>query len=213
MTEHLEISKNALQATWDIDRQEAQATVSRGNHLKTMGHPSEGHIWLLPEETLFLLEQGALLCTITSTLLSLQQAYPMMLAKNEEEAKRSGKLTVDEFLVYGYLKRLGYIVRRCEASLKPRREVDVESGSWIWPFDGLVKGAVGVVETLNRGNWKRQRTTKDTTHYPLHSPRRLDKYVHGRTNRPTNPRPNTADKSSAAANKQTRYPATPIRRL
>lgn len=106
-----------------------------------MGHNVSGTTWLLPEEMLLLLEQGAAVCYIGDGRqpLSLQHAYAMMLGNEGGAVKQ---FSVEDFLVYGYLKRLGYIVRRTDfkvetpsGSRKPmqkggRELVPVASSSW-----------------------------------------------------------------------------------
>lgn len=85
----------------------------RGQHFRTMGRADrEGRMHLLPEETLYLLERGSLDVRWpeegpwAGLPVSLQAAYAML-------AGRDG-CSVERYVVYAGLKRMGYVVRRGE---------------------------------------------------------------------------------------------------
>ncbi|CAJ0851955.1 5343_t:CDS:2 [Entrophospora sp. SA101] len=67
-------------ATWySAPTNKALVTTIKGNHFHNMGHSISGQQWLLPEETLFLLERGSLVVYYNNTPISLQQAYNLMI--------------------------------------------------------------------------------------------------------------------------------------
>ncbi|KAI9458809.1 tRNA-splicing endonuclease subunit sen54 N-term-domain-containing protein [Russula earlei] len=130
-------SKSVSYAVWYPDLARAHVTVARGVHFTSMGHsvqrPSsrsssssgkpQKRLELLPEEALYLVEKGALFCWKASregeggdvewdsasqgAPMSVQQAYAEMIGKQD--------LTLDRYLAFAYLRRLGYIVTRAKS--------------------------------------------------------------------------------------------------
>ncbi|OKL57458.1 hypothetical protein UA08_07220 [Talaromyces atroroseus] len=115
-------------------------TNSKGPFFKTVGKTDRwNRTWLLPEEALYLLERGTLdirwPASITGTVqtetdaeemdipMSLQAAYACLMGR--------GGLTLERYIVYTGLKRLGYTLRRAPAWYgaqdEPETEPDGES--------------------------------------------------------------------------------------
>ncbi|CAJ0764300.1 10075_t:CDS:2, partial [Entrophospora sp. SA101] len=100
-------------ATWySTPTNKALVTTIKGNHFHNMGHSISGQQWLLPEETLFLLERGSLVVYYDNTPISLQQAYNLMICDWLSFEKYQMKKDQNKKIVYAYLKRIGYTVLR-----------------------------------------------------------------------------------------------------
>ncbi|KAI0051423.1 hypothetical protein FA95DRAFT_1587186 [Auriscalpium vulgare] len=124
-------SKSVSYAIWYPALARAHVTVARGVHFTSMGHsiarPSKENqskalkrLELLPEETLYLMEKGALFCwqwmetfveddlnsTTRGAPMSVQQAFAEMMGKED--------INLEKYHVYAYLRRLGYIVTRAK---------------------------------------------------------------------------------------------------
>ncbi|KAF7376322.1 tRNA-int-end-N2 domain-containing protein [Mycena sanguinolenta] len=128
-------SKAVSYAIWHPDIARAHATVARGVMFTSIGHSvprpvvtADGaqklhkRLELLPEEALYLIERGSMLCWKETTLclagvdgleevsgspMSAQQAFSDMIGTED--------LTLERYQVYAYLKRLGYVVTRTAA--------------------------------------------------------------------------------------------------
>ncbi|CCL99722.1 uncharacterized protein FIBRA_01744 [Fibroporia radiculosa] len=125
-------SKSISYAIWHPDIARAHVTVARGVHFGTMGHSVarasstqndtkklQKRLELLPEEAIYLVERGAMLCWKASNLplsetpgleeidgvpMSVQQAFSEMIGRDN--------LTLEKYQVFSYLRRLGYAVTR-----------------------------------------------------------------------------------------------------
>lgn len=120
-------SRSLCTATWDPIFKRAFLHVQRGQACAQMGiserrivngEKMPATLELLPEETVYLIERGALDCRWTRTPgqvpstedhancipLSVAQAYAMVLGQD--------RITPERYQIYAYLKRLGYIVQR-----------------------------------------------------------------------------------------------------
>ncbi|EIN12995.1 hypothetical protein PUNSTDRAFT_118619 [Punctularia strigosozonata HHB-11173 SS5] len=125
-------NKNLSYAVWYPKLARAHVTVSRGIHFVSMGHSvargygedkARKRIELLPEETIYLVERGALFCwkyqehldqkihvqcdsedALLGAPMSVQQTFAEMIGRED--------LTLEKYQVYAYLKRLGYVVTR-----------------------------------------------------------------------------------------------------
>ncbi|KAF8921568.1 hypothetical protein CPB85DRAFT_1428543 [Mucidula mucida] len=97
----LQRARNAMfeALQWDPTDRRAKVTVARGVHFAGLGWKN----WLLPEEALYLVERGAMVCTKHGGPMSVQQAYADMIG---------GDIPLEAYQVYAYLKRLGYVVTR-----------------------------------------------------------------------------------------------------
>jgi hypothetical protein len=122
-------TKTACLATWYPDLNLAHCHAARGNYFRSMGRSVDGRLWLLPDECLFLIESGSLLCdyaTVHSSEalqergdakaipMSVQQAMECMIDFNPSLADvwSRRRVNIDEYVVYGYLRRLGFLVIR-----------------------------------------------------------------------------------------------------
>ncbi|KAF4581565.1 tRNA-splicing endonuclease subunit sen54 [Pleurotus pulmonarius] len=108
-------SKAMSYAVWYPSIARAHVTLSRGIHFTSMGHSvprneeneekTTKRLELLPEEAIYMIERGALLCTKAGGApMSAQQAFSEMLGTED--------MTLERYQVYSYLKRLGYVVTR-----------------------------------------------------------------------------------------------------
>jgi len=87
--------------TWNPDEKVVDISVSKGPHWQHFGQRKHGKLLLQPQEALFLLEQGSLELYYGGLPMSFQQAYMSML---------SDDFNPDQYLVYTYFLRLGFIV-------------------------------------------------------------------------------------------------------
>lgn len=109
---------------YDPESNMAYVDKVKSQHFQTMGTPKGGKEWLLPEETLFLIERGTVDCrwpvkrevgdheeyrTEDGAPMSLQSAYAAFIGF---EGGVGGKLTLEMYNVYAGLKRSGYVVFR-----------------------------------------------------------------------------------------------------
>ncbi|KIY72793.1 hypothetical protein CYLTODRAFT_486032 [Cylindrobasidium torrendii FP15055 ss-10] len=93
-------NKTVSAGEWIPDERRVKVTYARGGHFQSLGWKN----WILPEEALYLVERGSLICTTPAGApMSVQQAYSTMIGE---------ELTLEAFQVYAYLKRLGYILTR-----------------------------------------------------------------------------------------------------
>lgn len=76
----------------------------QGRVMSHYGYHDDGKFLLHPEEALFLMDVGTLRVLYGSIPLSMQEAHFYFF--------RDSAVTLDHYLVYSYLNRLGYIVRR-----------------------------------------------------------------------------------------------------
>ncbi|KAI0035174.1 tRNA-splicing endonuclease subunit sen54 N-term-domain-containing protein [Vararia minispora EC-137] len=130
-------SKSMSYAVWHPAIARAHVTTARGVDLASMGHtvarssssdPTRMHkrLELLPEEALYLVEKGTLLCwkavegfeikddevggTMLGAPMSVQEAFATML---DTEG-----ITLERYQVYSYLRRLGFVVTRAKQPSK-----------------------------------------------------------------------------------------------
>ncbi|KAF9512910.1 hypothetical protein BS47DRAFT_1297083, partial [Hydnum rufescens UP504] len=131
--------KSITYGLWRPGLARAQVFQARGIHFNTMGHsmrrlvsylPSEkprviSFLELLPEEALYLVERGSLMCYKSETgdegpqttfspdsgghaaPMTVQQAFSEMIGRED--------LTLERYECYAYLKRLGFVVTRSVA--------------------------------------------------------------------------------------------------
>ncbi|CAE6404899.1 unnamed protein product [Rhizoctonia solani] len=135
-------SKTISYAVWYPKLGRAHVTVARGTHFSALGHSAlrepepnsdsskpQKRLELMPEEVLYLIERGSLFCWKESAVstsmrgelgpdlddcdvsigapMSVQQAFTEMIGLDG--------LGIQHYLVYAYLKRLGYTVDRASA--------------------------------------------------------------------------------------------------
>ncbi|KIK55364.1 hypothetical protein GYMLUDRAFT_205657 [Collybiopsis luxurians FD-317 M1] len=126
-------NKSVSYGTWHPSLSRVSVTISRGSAMNSIGHAvpreiampngiikTQKRLELLPEEAIYLIERGSLICWKESTIteypndgtfedvsgspMTVQQAYTEMIGRED--------LTMDRYQVYTYLKRLGYTVTR-----------------------------------------------------------------------------------------------------
>ncbi|KAI8389285.1 hypothetical protein BD560DRAFT_381170 [Blakeslea trispora] len=81
-------------------------TQSKGTHLHSVGFSVKGVITLYPEEAAFLVSRSALVATDGEKDVLFEDYCEVMCTQSD------GWITFDKYLVYAYLKRLGFIVMR-----------------------------------------------------------------------------------------------------
>ncbi|CCO33893.1 putative tRNA-splicing endonuclease subunit sen54 AltName: Full=tRNA-intron endonuclease sen54 [Rhizoctonia solani AG-1 IB] len=135
-------SKTISYAVWYPKLGRAHVTVARGTHFSTLGHsalreppPESGstklqkRLELMPEEVLYLMERGSLFCWKESEVsasmkdelesdfddCNLTIGTPMSVQQGFTELIGVDGLELQHYLVYAYLKRLGYTVSRTSA--------------------------------------------------------------------------------------------------
>ncbi len=102
-------SKVHVEATWRPTENLAEVQAARGPHFKTLGKADKRGVWLLPEETIYMVERGALECWWEEGVpMSLQGVYASCL---------QGCGGLERYQVYSYLKRAGYILQRAPSFL------------------------------------------------------------------------------------------------
>ena len=103
--ERTHTSKVHVEGIWRPERNLTEVHIARGTHFKAMGKAdSKGVVWLLPEETIYMVERGNLECWWEEGVpMSLQGAYASCL---------QGCGGLERYQVYSYLRRAGYILQR-----------------------------------------------------------------------------------------------------
>ncbi|PCH39798.1 hypothetical protein WOLCODRAFT_66993 [Wolfiporia cocos MD-104 SS10] len=127
-------SKSISYGVWYPEIARTHVTLGKGIHFATMGHSVarasteeddakkvQKRLELLPEEALYLVERGGMLCWKSADLsiaatpglddvegvpMTVQQAFAEMIGKED--------LTLEKYQVFAYLKRLGYSVTRAK---------------------------------------------------------------------------------------------------
>lgn len=132
-------SRSLVRAVWDKRRRRARVQDLQGKIFETVGvihriqvqdaesgkKRTEARNELLPEEALFLAERGSLQIFEPAeeegalAPMSLQQAFTALLShpdgdRDGEGAGEDEPLTREAYLIYAYLKRLGYVVQRAK---------------------------------------------------------------------------------------------------
>ncbi|XP_059167131.1 uncharacterized protein LOC131949319 [Physella acuta] len=96
--------KSLVEGVWD--KEKGLVNVSKtGKFWAHMGFTDDRRHWLYPEEALYLMEINTLEVKDNGVALSIQEAYKKFLGSD---------VTVDEYQVFSYLRRLGYVVLRHE---------------------------------------------------------------------------------------------------
>ncbi|CAK8675909.1 unnamed protein product [Clavelina lepadiformis] len=102
---------NLGQAEWRPELYVAEV-IKQGKFMQTKCHyHHKGFFALYPEEALFLLDVGEIELTYKGAMLSMQDAYSLLLA----DSYGSNLCSIDEYLVYAHLSRIGYRVQRFSA--------------------------------------------------------------------------------------------------
>ncbi|ODV91389.1 hypothetical protein CANCADRAFT_3096 [Tortispora caseinolytica NRRL Y-17796] len=125
-SDRMHSAKNRVEADWMGELRKARVIAASGTHFLTMGYQNSSGIWLEPEEALYLIERGTLMCRANGVPLSLEGAYAAMI----------GACSIEKFQVYSNLKRNGYIVRRPRIGLGA---AGLETGGWRSIARGLAR--------------------------------------------------------------------------
>ncbi|XP_061568353.1 tRNA-splicing endonuclease subunit Sen54 [Cololabis saira] len=109
--ERVERLGNLVKGIWVPGEQIVELQSPAGKFWQTMGFSANGKQHLLPEEALHLMECGNLQVFHQDLPLSIQDGYEMFLSPDT--------LTLQQYQVFGHLKRLGYVVLRFDPSSEP----------------------------------------------------------------------------------------------
>lgn len=99
--------KHLARAEWVSERGLACVTCTRGNAMQSMGFFEHGKQYLFPEEALWLVDRGGIDLCIDGLPASTQRAWAVTISAHN-------CVSMEEYLVYAYLRRAGYVVRRYE---------------------------------------------------------------------------------------------------
>ncbi|KAK1877381.1 tRNA-splicing endonuclease subunit Sen54 [Dissostichus eleginoides] len=99
---------NLVKATWIPSEKIVELQSPAGKFWQTMGFSAGGKQFLFPEEALYLMECGNVQVFYQELPLSIQDGY--------EKFLYSSTLRLQEYQVFGHLKRLGYLVHRFHPS-------------------------------------------------------------------------------------------------
>ncbi|KAI5652051.1 tRNA-splicing endonuclease subunit sen54 n-term domain-containing protein [Phthorimaea operculella] len=101
--QRIEKSSVLSQAEWREDLMLAEVSKKVGGHWQYVGHNVGKTTYLTPEEALYLMEVNCLRLTYNGVIVSLQQAYSLLLR---------GDISILHYKVYASLSRIGYKVFR-----------------------------------------------------------------------------------------------------
>ncbi|XP_034046416.1 tRNA-splicing endonuclease subunit Sen54 [Thalassophryne amazonica] len=106
--ERVERLGNLVTALWVQNEQIVELQTPAGKFWQTMGFSANGKQYLHPEEALYLMECGNLQVFEHDLPMSIQDGYEKFLSPQS--------LTLQQYQVFGHLKRLGYVVTRFHPS-------------------------------------------------------------------------------------------------
>lgn len=94
--------KNIVECDWFPQKGVAQIRKLKGNFFNTMGYSERGTLYIRPEELIYLVQRGSVVCYHNNKKLALEGVMALALPS----------VGTDNLLVYSHLKRLGYTVQR-----------------------------------------------------------------------------------------------------
>ncbi|KAM3863985.1 LOW QUALITY PROTEIN: tRNA-splicing endonuclease subunit Sen54 [Diretmus argenteus] len=106
--ERVERLGNLVKTVWLPEEQVVELQSPAGKFWQTMGFSANSKQCLHPEEALYLMECGNLQVFYRDLPLSIQDGYERFLS--------SKTITLQQYQVFGHLKRLGYVVNRFDPS-------------------------------------------------------------------------------------------------
>ncbi|XP_057716480.1 tRNA-splicing endonuclease subunit Sen54 isoform X2 [Corythoichthys intestinalis] len=106
--ERVERLGNLVKAVWIPDEKVVELESPAGKFWQTMGFSANGKQYLLLEEALYLMECGNVQVFYQDLPLSIQDGFEWFLSSNT--------ISLQQYQVFGHLKRLGYVVHRFDAS-------------------------------------------------------------------------------------------------
>ncbi|XP_063077123.1 tRNA-splicing endonuclease subunit Sen54 isoform X2 [Engraulis encrasicolus] len=101
--ERVERLGSVVRGLWMPEEDVVELQTPAGKFWQTMGYAADGKQYLLPEEALYLME-----CELP---FSIEEGYQKFLSTDHDTL-----LTLQQYQVYGHLKRLGYVVIRFDPS-------------------------------------------------------------------------------------------------
>ncbi|XP_077411592.1 tRNA-splicing endonuclease subunit Sen54 isoform X2 [Vanacampus margaritifer] len=102
---------NLVKGVWIPSEHIVELKSPAGKFWQTMGFSAGGKQYLLPEEALYLMECGNVQVFYQDLPLSIQDGFECFLS--------SDTVSLQQYQVFGHLKRLGYVVHRFDASSEP----------------------------------------------------------------------------------------------
>lgn len=119
-------AKNLVYGEWDSERQQVRVDKPKGTHFFTMGKAERTATFLDPEEAVYLAQRGTLQVMYRGNALSIEGICAFCMSACRQE----------NMLVYSYLKKLGYIVRRAppleQCVPEPIQHPTQSQGFWFW---------------------------------------------------------------------------------
>ncbi|XP_028842803.1 tRNA-splicing endonuclease subunit Sen54 isoform X1 [Denticeps clupeoides] len=109
--ERVERLGSLVKGLWIPGERVVELQSPAGKFWHTMGYADQGKQFLLPEEALYLMECGDLQVFFHDLPLSIQEGYKTLLSPES--------VTLQQYQVFGHLKRLGYAVSRFDPSALP----------------------------------------------------------------------------------------------
>ncbi|XP_029293940.1 tRNA-splicing endonuclease subunit Sen54 [Cottoperca gobio] len=106
--ERVEKLGNLVKATWVPSEKIVELQSPAGKFWQTMGFSANGKQVLFPEEALYLMECGNVQVFYEELPMSIQDGYEKFLS--------SSAVSLQQYQVFGHLKRLGYVVHRFDPS-------------------------------------------------------------------------------------------------
>lgn len=136
------------EAYWHDEAQVAAVLSARGVHFVTMGRTFGGETYLLPEETLFMVESGLLLLYSSQN-----HMIPMSVQKCFGMITKCDEFRLDSYQVFAHLRRLGYIATRADVGFRQLPEIsqkvlNVEMHAPDYALSMPVKSAVATKDIL-----------------------------------------------------------------
>ncbi|XP_059938386.1 tRNA-splicing endonuclease subunit Sen54 isoform X2 [Mesoplodon densirostris] len=139
--ERVERLGSLVAAEWRPEEGFVELKSPAGKFWQTMGFSEQGRQRLHPEEALYLLECGSIQLFHQDLPLSIQEAYQLLLTEDT--------MTFLQYQVFSHLKRLGYVLRRFQAS------------SVLSPYERQLN-LDGSVQRLEDRNGKRKRRSSSS---------------------------------------------------
>ncbi|XP_078808071.1 tRNA-splicing endonuclease subunit Sen54 isoform X2 [Oryzias latipes] len=109
--ERVERLGNLVKGVWLPCRRLVELQSPAGKFWQTAGFSADGKQYLLPEEALYLMECGSVQIFHEDLPISIQDGYEAFLSADT--------VTLQQFQVFGHLKRLGYVVHRFDPGSEP----------------------------------------------------------------------------------------------
>lgn len=96
------LAKHVVECDWNDELARGYVRKVKGNYFNTIGWSMKALTCVNPEEIIYLVQRGSMVCFYNNQPLSVEGVMSLTLSR----------VSVDKVHVYSYLKRLGYVVRR-----------------------------------------------------------------------------------------------------